>query len=78
MKKNEKIKVLCQLGSFFDSHCNNHAEIKDNKFSNKLDLAINDAIASNPYFEKQNIIYSLSYRAKILQENVLEPFSSKL
>ena len=32
MQKNEKIKVLCQLGSFFDSYCNNHAEIKDNKF----------------------------------------------
>ena len=78
MQKNEKIKVLCQLGSFFDSYCNNHAEIKDNKFYNKLDLAINDAIASNPYFEKQNIIYNLNYWAKILKENILESFSSKI
>ena len=78
MQKNEKIKVLCQLGSFFNSYCNNHAEIKDNKFYNKLDLAINDAISSNPYFEKQNIHYNLKYWAKILKENVLESFSSKI
>ena len=78
MQKNEKIKVLCQLGSFFDSYCNNHTEIKDNNFYNKLDLAINDAIASNPYFEKQNIIYNLNYWAKILKENILESFSSKI
>ena len=70
--------MLCQLGSFFDSYCNNHAEIKDNKFSKKFDLAINDAISSNPYFEKQNILYNLNYWAKILKENVLESFSSKI
>ena len=63
---------------FFDSYCNNHAEIKDNKFYNKLELALNDAIASNPYFEKQNIIYNLNYWSKILKENILESFSSKI
>ena len=70
--------MLCQLGSFFDSYCNNHAEIKYNKFSKKFDLVINDAISSNPYFEKQNIHYNLKYWAKILKENVLESFSSKI
>ena len=64
--------MLCQLGSFFDSYCNNHAVIKDNKFSKKFELAINDAISSNPFFEKQNILYNLNYWAKILKENVLE------
>ena len=78
MQKNDRIKVLCQLGSFFDSYCNNHAEIKDNKFSKKFELVINDAISSNPYFEKQNILYNLNYWAKILKENVLESFSSKI
>ena len=69
MKLSERIKVLHKLGSFLEIYCNHTEKIKLNEFYKKLELAINDSILLNPYFEKENIKYNLNCWAKILQKS---------
>lgn len=77
MKLSERIKVLYELGSFLELYCDSLKKIKLNEFYKKLEIAINDSILLNPYFEKENIIYNLNCWAKILQKSNLESFVSQ-
>ena len=71
MELSERIKLLDQLGKFLIGYCNNHATNRKDIFFSKLHSALKKSQISNPYFEKANIIQSLSYWGETLNEKKL-------
>ena len=74
MELSERIKLLDQLGKFLIGYCNNHATNRKDIFFSKLHSALKKSQISNPYFEKANIIQSLSYWGETLNEKKLNLF----
>ena len=74
MELSERIKLLDQLGKFLIGYCNNHATNRKDIFFSKLHSALEKSQISNPYFEKANILQSLSYWGETLNEKKLNLF----
>ena len=74
MELSERIKLLDQLGKFLIGYCNNHATNRKDIFFSKLHSALKKSQISNPYFEKANIIQSLSYWGETLNEKNIRLF----
>ena len=77
MELSERIKLLDQLGKFLINYCNNHATNKKDIFFSKLHTVLKKSQISNPYFEKANIIQSLSYWGETLNEKKSSTKASK-
>ena len=74
MKLNQRINLLCELGSFLQSYCDG---VKKDEITFKLDSVILESVSINPFFQKENILYNLNYWAKTLKQGKLNSFVSK-